>query len=241
MRPRLLMNLLGLVLVSAPSLAQVPASERIPLTDPARLKRMGFPSDARNVFVWSKLDRAGDASLDEKTAAARKTWGTQTGSTTVAAMALQKSLADSKLQHNLDLTFCTHSVPGGAFAVAQFQLPEGASLGDFNSWAFDADPDRDGAVNYLEYLTGSNPLAVGDNWKVSIHRTGAAAQISFPQIANRGFELQFSYDLSLPIAWEPLDVPGNHLFFPTTNLTALVEDSVTNAPTKFYRVRVFEP
>jgi len=137
------MNLLGLVLVSAPSLAQVPASERIPLTDPARLKRMGFPSDARNVFVWSKLDRAGDASLDEKTAAARKTWGTQTGSTTVAAMALQKSLADSKLQHNLDLTFCTHSVPGGAFAVAQFQLPEGASLGDFNSWAFDADPDRD--------------------------------------------------------------------------------------------------
>jgi hypothetical protein len=105
----------------------------------------------------------------------------------------------------------------------------------------DADPDVDGAVNYLEYLTGTNPLAVGDNWKVSIHRTEAAAQISFPQLANRGFELQFSYDLSPPIAWEPLDVPGNRLFFPTTNLPAVVEDIVTNAPTKFYRVRVFEP
>src|SRR6185295_2995556 len=105
----------------------------------------------------------------------------------------------------------------------------------------DADSDADGASNYLEYLTGGNPLATGDSWKVSIHRTGGAAQISFPQIANRGFELQFSYDLAPPIAWEPLDVSGNRLFFPVTNTTTVVEDSVTNAPAKFYRVRVFEP
>jgi hypothetical protein len=68
----------------------------------------------------------------------------------------------------------------------------------------DADPDSDGASNYFDYLTGSNPLEVGDNWKVSIHRTGAAVRISIPQIAGRGFELQFSYDLSPPIAWQPL-------------------------------------
>ncbi|MEO8428304.1 MAG: PQQ-dependent sugar dehydrogenase [Verrucomicrobiota bacterium] len=105
----------------------------------------------------------------------------------------------------------------------------------------DADPDADGASNYLEYLTGSNPMATGDNWKVSIHQAGAAAQISFPQIANRGFQLQFDYDLTPPIAWEPLEVPANRLFFSATNLTAVIEDSVTNSPTKFYRVRVFEP
>ena len=145
-------GVLGVTLAAASAglFAQVPESERIPVSDPDRFEMLGFPSDARNLFVWSKLDRGGAASHDRKAAAAPETWGTQSGFTTVGGMALQKSLADSKLQHNGDLTFCTDAVAGGAYAIAQVQLPEGASLGNFNSWAFDAHPDRDLNFEFFE-------------------------------------------------------------------------------------------
>ena len=104
-----------------------------------------------------------------------------------------------------------------------------------------ADPDGDGAVNYLEYLTGSDPLAGTNYWRIEARREGTNVAIAFPQIANRGFEVQYAPDLARPIMWNPLDVPANKPFFSVTNFMKTVTDVPANGSERFYRVRVFPP
>jgi mono/diheme cytochrome c family protein len=105
----------------------------------------------------------------------------------------------------------------------------------------DADPDSDGANNTLEFLTDTDPLSNGDAWRVGVQQTGDTVDIAFPHIANRGFQVEWAPDLQTPIVWGPLDVPSNRLFFAVSNFTANVIDTITNAPARFYRVRVSEP
>ena len=96
--------------------------------------------------------------------------------------------------------------------------------------------------NPVFYVTlGSGPLDPGDAWKIDVRQNGNTVEVSFPQIANRGFEVQTTTGLASPISWQTLDVPANRPFFSATNFTALVTDTITNTPFKFYRVRVFEP
>ena len=105
----------------------------------------------------------------------------------------------------------------------------------------DADPDRDGALNYVEYLTGRNPLARADRWAVTVERNGNRVRVLFPRVENRGFDVQTAASLAEPIAWQSLEVAGNLLFFPAVSSAAVVEDSIAPSTEKFYRVRVFEP
>ncbi len=105
----------------------------------------------------------------------------------------------------------------------------------------DADPDGDGVKNSVEYLTGTDPLAGGDAWEIRVRQYGNAVEISFPQIANRGFQVEWASSLASPISWQPLDVPGNRPFFPSSNTIATVTDIITDTPFRSYRVRVFEP
>ena len=100
--------------------------------------------------------------------------------------------------------------------------------------------DNDGAQNYLEYLVGSDPRVASERWQIGIRSAGNGAQILFRQIANRGFEVQWTTDLFDPNSWRALDVPDNRPFFSATSHEAVVEDPTRDAPTKFYRVRVFE-
>jgi glucose/arabinose dehydrogenase/mono/diheme cytochrome c family protein len=102
------------------------------------------------------------------------------------------------------------------------------------------DADDDGAENFLEWLTGTDPQMAGDAWRIGIAAGAGALQILAPQLANRGFEVQRAGDLS-GAAWTPLDVPANRPVFSPTNRLMSVEDAPTNAPGRFYRVRVFEP
>ena len=74
-----------------------------------------------------------------------------------------------------------------------------------------------------------------------MRHSGNAVEISYPQIANRGFQVEWSADLAPPASWRPLDVPGNRPSFPATNSTATVTDVITDTPFRFDRVRVFEP
>lgn len=102
----------------------------------------------------------------------------------------------------------------------------------------DADPDDDGAANYLEYLVGTDPLSPSQSWTVNIGFNGDEIQIQFPQIANRGFEVQYAHQL--PAAqWLPLNVPDNRPVFAPSNRTAIVRDVISTNRAKFYRVRVY--
>lgn len=109
--------------------------------------------------------------------------------------------------------------------------PEAAAL---------ADPDGDGANNKLESLTGSNPTNAIDAWQVSFAISNGVPVLHFPQVANRGFEVQTAADLS-DATWTPLNVPANAPHFSATNRQAAVTDNPSPEDTRFYRVRVFEP
>jgi len=104
-----------------------------------------------------------------------------------------------------------------------------------------ADPDNDKAENYLEYLTQTDPTNSFDAWAVSITLSNETAQIIFPQIANRGFEVQSTANLLDGNSWRPLDVLENSPWFSISNRTAVVPDFHSSITNKFYRVRVYEP
>lgn len=103
------------------------------------------------------------------------------------------------------------------------------------------DADGDGASNELEFLTGTNPLLAGDGWKIHGTVIDQNMEMEFNRLANRGFEIQWTTNLSTPNSWQPLDAPGNEPLFSARTIVATVRDSSTNAQAKFYRVRIFEP
>jgi hypothetical protein len=78
---------------------------------------------------------------------------------------------------------------------------------DVSGAAPDADPDGDGAINQLEYLTGSNPLLRGDGWTISILPKVSSVEIGFPRLANRAFEVQWNTNLFNGRSWVSLDIP----------------------------------
>jgi hypothetical protein len=105
-----------------------------------------------------------------------------------------------------------------------------------------ADPDLDGDPNDLEHLARTDPLSSGDrSAPVRIQRQADGVEISYERISNRGFEVQVSTNPAIPNLWQPLNIRENAPFFSATRDSVQVPDTVTNAPAKFYRVRVFEP
>jgi hypothetical protein len=105
----------------------------------------------------------------------------------------------------------------------------------------DADPDADGAQNWLEYLTGTDPLSAQDVWDLSVQPRDGGIEITFPQIANLGFQVEWTSSLTQPVTWQPLDIPGNSPTFPAANSTSAIKESVAAVPLRFYRVRVLQP
>lgn len=109
------------------------------------------------------------------------------------------------------------------------------------SAAANADPDNDATSNYLEYLLSLNPTNSTDGWKPAIQTANDTATISFLQVSNRGFELQFATNLNHPVTWMRLDDPGNQVNFSSSTHTNAFHDAVDNNGHRFYRFRVFEP
>ena len=104
-----------------------------------------------------------------------------------------------------------------------------------------ADPDGDGAMNRLEYVTGTNPLLKGDQWEIQVAESGTQIEISFVRVANRGFQVEWTNNLFDAKSWRLLDVPGNEPQFLSTTTVATVRETPGDAQDRFYRVRVFEP
>lgn len=127
----------------------------------------------------------------------------------------------------------------------QFQTFEAWQVGNFDDnegpeAARFADPDHDGAVNYLEFLLGSSPVLSLSPWRIGLSVTDDLVTVTYPALANRGFEVQGTINPADPGSWQPLDVPGNEPFFSSTNRTVVVHERLEPQAPKFYRVRVFE-
>ena len=103
-----------------------------------------------------------------------------------------------------------------------------------------ADPDTDGAVNYLEYLAGTAPQTPGDGWRAAIRFSNNLPWIAFTRPANRATEVQFSTNGAPPYTWRFLDTPANRPFFPATNEPVAVPDPGAGDSPRLYRVRVRE-
>lgn len=140
---------------------------------------------------------------------------------------------------NLLSTWITNDLAGyKTFAEWQTAYFGGTNVA---SAAAQADPDGDGSPNYLEYLLGRIPTNGLDGWKIEVRKAGNAMELSFFQKANRGFEVQATTNLSLPIGWLPLDVFENRPYFASADRTNVISQPATNRPGTFYRVKVFEP
>jgi len=103
----------------------------------------------------------------------------------------------------------------------------------------DFDGDGDGASNHLEWLTGTDPDDPASAWLIDIDAAGETVNIGFERVAERGFEVQYKTDLISAAPWQVLNVPANQPVFSSASAPAVVTDSLTNAPSRYYRVRVF--
>ena len=104
-----------------------------------------------------------------------------------------------------------------------------------------ADPDGDGVTNLDEYLTGGDPGQAADVWQLGVARSEAGVRLSFRQPANRSGVVEWNREPGNPSGWLPLDVPGNHPWFPAAarDVTLLDPDAANAA--KYYRVRIEAP
>jgi hypothetical protein len=105
--------------------------------------------------------------------------------------------------------------------------------------AASADPDNDGANNYLEYLTQTVPQNPLDVWKLGITVGGSLVNVSYPQVPNLGIVIDTSSDL---LNWAPWDVPGNQPVFGTSTGTAVLQAPFTPASSaQYFRARLIAP
>jgi hypothetical protein len=104
------------------------------------------------------------------------------------------------------------------------------------------DYDTDGAKNYLEYLTGTDPLLSLSGWGLTIATdTNNLANVSWEQPANRAVELQWTTNLAATGPWQFFDAALNQPSYPASNRTQqlLLPSDATNS--LFFRARVSEP
>jgi len=123
-------------------------------------------------------------------------------------------------------------------SFADFQIANFGSTNAPNGGAGD-DFDHDGGNNYYEYLTKTSPTnAVPPPWTVDIDETAGTISVNFQRIANLGFLVETSPDLS---SWSVWNVPENKLWFSATDFEDSISGPLTSETKRFFRVRLIEP
>lgn len=102
------------------------------------------------------------------------------------------------------------------------------------------DADGDGAANWVEYLTGTDPLNPEDVWRPAIAPLESGVRLSYPRRANRGFVVEWTEDLAAPESWRAVESGANRFWIPAEDgMAELIESADRDA--RYFRVRVFEP
>jgi hypothetical protein len=219
--------------------AQVPASERIPVTDPDRLQELGFPRDSRNVFVRAGVWPAANGAR-EKTV---ESWGNQEGYDTHFGYELQSYYENLEAIYRTLLDTFVFSSPGGdpAHGHVRVQAPEGAILAQLRFWVVDGSSPDDivfrvyetcqapGAEDPIYTLLGEGQ-SVGNSGSfygaeslggvtVDNQNCGYSVQIDLPingvsTVTLRKFQIVWYRQVSPPPAEATFtDVPTGHPFF----------------------------
>jgi hypothetical protein len=100
-----------------------------------------------------------------------------------------------------------------------------------------ADPDHDGAINYIEFLSGTDPINPADVWKLRISSTNRDVRLSFRVPPECGIELQSSGNVTTTGSWVPLDVSANRPLF--SSVASNATWSVAVGTNQFFRARLF--
>jgi mono/diheme cytochrome c family protein len=117
--------------------------------------------------------------------------------------------------------------------VAHFNLPLPPEA------APDADPDADGALNFLEFVSGTNPLQAGDAWGIDVAPGANGVALTFQNPANRAVIIETA--TSIPPNWTPVDHPDNRPVFPAVSGPRTITDSVGTDQMRLYRARLITP
>jgi glucose/arabinose dehydrogenase len=126
-------------------------------------------------------------------------------------------------------------------SYAQWQTLEFGSTNAPNSGEMD-DYDGDGAKNYLEYLTGTDPLSAASHWGLGVTAgSNAVVTLFWNQPANRAVELQFTPTVVSNATWAPVDAAFNQPFYPASNRPQQYLISTNAGAARFFRARVSEP
>ncbi len=155
--------LAAVLLAGRSLLAQIPQEERIPIRDRDRLAALGFPRDARNVYLWSKADLGGSRAKDAEAIEDPETWGTAVGYSNAFGDELESGGAIS-LDRTVISAYCLSRYPldpvGDSFA--RVPVPDGALLKQFKFWAYDASNAVDLNFRVYEHCQADGPAPQTD-------------------------------------------------------------------------------
>jgi hypothetical protein len=118
---------------------------------------------------------------------------------------------------------------------------QSANFGSTNNStaAASADPDGDGANNYVEFLTGTNPQNPADYWRLGLSAEAGLAKLSYQRAPNLGVVIESGSDFS---NWVPWNVAGNQPFFGAAPATVLLQGPLSMTPPfQYFRARLVEP